>query len=183
MKEAVKHPVLLWSWAGRIFCLGSVSAFSRRAISLILWGIVASGFFVVECVLWFWMAGIGSATSGSQERLSAFISHRGFLRGKSCPLRFHHFPQVKTHMIVRNRISERNYSFAFVAVLVLVVMLYYGLRHQQFRRESIVKEPAVEADTKQTQAEQQPVGDAPPRASIQPEPVTTTACCTARDDS
>lgn len=41
--------------------------YSRSAIAVISWGIVAGVFMVLECLLLGAMAGIGSATSGSQS--------------------------------------------------------------------------------------------------------------------
>jgi hypothetical protein len=81
MKEAVLNVLFFFGLglAGLIVLVLS-ALFSRKAISLILWGIVASGFFVLECVLLSWMAGIGSATSGSQRgyqlgfRIAAFFA-------------------------------------------------------------------------------------------------------------
>lgn len=68
MKETVLNILFFFGLGLFGLCILLLSAlFSRKAISLILWGAVASGFFVLECVLLAWTAGIGSATSGSQS--------------------------------------------------------------------------------------------------------------------
>jgi hypothetical protein len=79
MNEAILRFLLFFGLGAAGFCVLVFSAFyARKAISFILWGLVATGFYVLHCVFWSWLAGVGSATSGSQSGYRLLSQMAGF---------------------------------------------------------------------------------------------------------